>query len=301
MYNPPVSRPSRGTRPSARDVSELRQLAQRQPELASAANLQIDLIEAERRVLGRITTPWLDVPDTRIADRMAHGKRLLDFDDLTIDWTEVRLLIRQVTDIFRRHDAIEARDVASLHDTGRDQRLPSLARRWYDEPIVSAQTATVSAGVASPVPADAGGPMPEMFGEVLRWSLRPFLARTADVLQQRVPLDRWRRGYCPICGGPPELGVIAASGERHLVCSRCQARWSFAAVACPFCDETSADRLVSFATPDGTYRVTACRTCQKYVKSLDSRHASRPILPALDAIATLPLDALVMQRGFSNG
>ena len=72
-------------------------------------------------------------------------------------------------------------------------------------------------------------------------------------------------------------------------------------IACPFCGENDKQRITSFATPDGTYRVTACQTCRRYLKTLDGRRAGRPVMPAVDAIATLPLDAVVMQRGFSNG
>jgi hypothetical protein len=299
VYNPSVSRPPRGTRPESRDVVELRALAERQPELSVAAHMQIDLVEAQRRVQARITTPWIDLRADDIAERLACGERLADFDRLAVDWTEVRLLIRQVTDIFRRYDAIEAGDVPRLHEVGRDAGLPAVARRWYDEPLAVVQPATVAHGVADFT--HRAAPVPEMLGEVLRWALKPFLARTAEVLQRRTSLDHWRRGHCPVCGGQPEVAVITSSGGRHLVCGRCQARWLFATVACPFCNETSRDQLVSFATPDGMYRVTACRSCQRYIKALDGRHAGRPALPALDSVATLPLDAVVMQRGFSNG
>jgi hypothetical protein len=280
-----VSRPPRSTRPEPREVSELRALAERQPELAAAALMQIDLVDAQRRVQSRITTPWIDLTDATTAERLAAGERLVEFDKLPIDWTDVRLLVRQVTDIFRRYEALDAADAARLHELGRDLRLPVLARRWYGPPD------------DSPAPIE----VPEMLHEVFGWALRPVLARMAEVIQQRTTFAGWRRGTCPVCGGQPELGVISASGERNLVCGRCQARWPFPAVACPFCNETSREQLVSFATPEGTYRVTACRTCQRYVKSLDGRHAGRSILPSLDAIATLPLDAVVMQKGFSNG
>jgi hypothetical protein len=55
LYDPQVSdtlsRPaSSGSRAMPRDVVELRTLADRQPELAPAANLQVDLIESVRRV-----------------------------------------------------------------------------------------------------------------------------------------------------------------------------------------------------------------------------------------------------------
>jgi formate dehydrogenase maturation protein FdhE len=59
-------------------------------------------------------------------------------------------------------------------------------------------------------------------------------------------------------------------------------------------------RITSFATPDGQYRVYACDACQRYLKAYDGRRASRPVMPAVDSIATLPLDAAAMQRGYSS-
>ena len=77
--------------------------------------------------------------------------------------------------------------------------------------------------------------------------------------------------------------------------------WPTEPYACPFCGENDKLRITSFATPDGTYRVTACQSCLRYLKTLDGRRAGRPVMPVVDAIATLPLDAVVMQRGFRNG
>ncbi|MCA1585255.1 MAG: formate dehydrogenase accessory protein FdhE [Acidobacteria bacterium] len=294
-----MSKPPLRTRPESREVAELRALAERQPELSPAAHMQIDLVDAQRRAQSRLTTPWIDLRDEVIGERLARGERLADFEQLTIDWTEARLLVRQITDIFRRYDAIEGSDVAALHDVGRGSHFPMLARLWYDEPLRAIQPGRLVPAADPTVP--PAGATPEMLGEVLRWALRPFLARTAEVFQQRAGLEQWQRGYCAVCAGQPELAVITSDGSRHLICGRCQARWLFPTVACPFCNETSRDQLVSFATPDGTYRVTACRTCQRYLKALDGRHVNRPALPALDSIATLPLDALVLQKGFNNG
>jgi FdhE protein len=139
-----------------------------------------------------------------------------------------------------------------------------------------------------------------MLGEVLAWALRPFLARAAEVLQQRVAFDAWTGGTCPVCAGAPDLAQITAQGQRRLICERCRTSWAADPIACPYCGEADRDRITSLATPDGIYRVAACQTCLRYIKMVDSRHADRPALPNLDTIATLPLDAVVMQRGFSN-
>ena len=276
-----VNRPRGTARPEPRDVAELRALAERQPELSGAASLQIALIDALRRVQHRVSTASLSLNAEQIADRISSGRPLVDFDRLPIEWTDARLLFRQITDVLRRHDALDDATAAKLQELGRSPTLPDLARRWFEN-------GRAESGV-------------EMLDEVLAWALRPFLCRAAEVLQQRAALGGWKRGVCPVCNGEPDFACITTSGERQLICARCQTRWPTEPFACPFCGEGAKERITSFATPDGTYRVTACQSCKRYLKTLDGRRAGRGAMPNVDAIATLPLDAVVMQRGFTNG
>ena len=76
------------------------------------------------------------------------------------------------------------------------------------------------------------------------------------------------------------------------------AQWAFAPLTCPFCANDDRTLITSFATRDGRYRVYACDVCRRYLKAYDGRNASRPVMVAVDSIATLPLDAAAMQRGY---
>jgi FdhE protein len=258
----------------------LKALAERQPELSAAASLQIALVDAVRRIQTRVATASIALPPEEIASRLSSGQPLVTFDRLPIDWNEARLLFRQITDVLRRHDALDGPTAAKLHEIGRSPDLPDVARRWFEGRL--------------------GDGALEMFNEVIAWSMRPFLARTAEVLAQRATFGGWKRGVCPVCGGEPDFACITTAGERLLICGRCQTRWVTEPFACPFCGEADKQRITSFATPDGTYRVTACQSCRRYLKTLDGRRAGRAVMPAVDSIATLPLDAVVMQRGFKN-
>jgi formate dehydrogenase maturation protein FdhE len=249
-------------------------MAERQPELAPAALLQVDLIDAVRRVHGRLTTPWIDTSTDVLVTRLAAGQPLLEYAQIPFDWNDVRLLVRQVTDVLRRHEVIDADTTAALHAIGRSPTLTDVMRAWFE-------------GQAGQV---------EMLDEVLGWSARPYLQRTAEVLQQRVTLERWTRRVCPICGAEPEFAVITSSGERQLLCGRCHTRWGFSAIACPYCGNDDRQRIRSLATPDGLYRVAVCSLCGRYIKALDARKATRPLLPYVDTIATLPLDAAIQRR-----
>jgi formate dehydrogenase maturation protein FdhE len=257
-----------------RDVVELRMLAERQPALAPAATLQVDLIEAVRSVQRRITTPWIETTAETLAGRLVAGQPLLEFSQIAFDWNDVRLLIRQITDVLRRHEVIDAATATALHAVGRSPTLPDVMRAWFEhQPIVEI----------------------EMLGEVLSWAARPYLQRTAEVLQQRVSLDTWTQRTCPICAAEPEFSLITTSGERQLVCGRCHVRWFFSPIACPYCGNDDRTTIKSMATPDGIYRVMICSACTRYIKALDGRKATRPLLPYLDVIATLPLDAAVIR------
>ena len=287
--------PSRSaTRADPRDIAELKLLAARQPELSAAASLQIELIQMQRRVQLRTATSGVSLSMDEMGARLANGRPLLDFDHVSIDWSEARLLIRQVVDTFRRHGALDDVSAARLYQIGRTADLPELARRWFEK-------SHTDSGV-------------EMLEEVLVWALRPFLVHAADVLRcsngrQRdgngarceSAFDAWRRGDCPVCGGEPDFARITNDGDHELLCGRCQTEWRTDPSVCPFCGENEKGRITTFATSDRTYRVIACKSCRRYLKVFDGRRTTRAAMPTVDAIATLPLDAVVIQCGFTNG
>ncbi|MGQ0736481.1 MAG: formate dehydrogenase accessory protein FdhE [Acidobacteriota bacterium] len=271
----------KGSRLDPPEIAELRALAAEHPELATATALHIDLLDALRRVQGRVATASVALAGDAIAERLAAGRPLVTFDDIAIDWTDARLLFRQVSDILRRHDAVDADTAAALQELARSAELPALARRWFHDGTTEAHV--------------------DMLDEALGWALRPFLVRVADVLQSKLLAQPWTRGVCPVCGGEPAFACITTAGQRLLICQRCSTQWPTSPWGCPFCGEADKHRITSLATPDGRYRVAACRSCLRYLKALDRRKAHRAAMPVVDAIATLPLDAVIIQRGFSNG
>ena len=268
-------------RADSRELAALAELAEAHPELASAVALEREILDGERRLQRRIGTPWVDVTVEQLSERLAEGHRLIDLDQLGVDWSELRLRIRQVVDVLRRHDVLEAADAARLQDVGRDPGLPDLVRQWFD--------AVPGAGT----PEAMGDPL---LADVLGLAARPFLVRAAEVLQQRVSVDAWTHGTCPMCGATPVFAIIPSAGARLLVCGRCHCRWAFAPRTCHRC--LNSERLRVFAAHGGLYQVAACEACKRYVKALDVRRAGRPLLMALDTVATLSLDRAVAAQGF---
>jgi len=284
-------RPPRPPRAETREIVELKQLKAAQPELASAVDMQIALVDMQRRVQSRVPLPWIQVDPDWQEKQHAAGRPLVRFKDIPLEWSDFRLTFRQTADILQRFDALERDDYDRIVALGRDgNALEPAVAVWYDA------TSGVEAGSdpRSRAPSDA----PASLDQVLVLALRPFLARCAEALAQKVDLGHWRHGHCPVCGWEPDFAVITPSADRRLFCGRCVAQWSFPSLTCPFCSNDDRALITSFATRDGRYRVSACDVCRRYIKAYDARKAQRPVMVAVDTIATLPLDAAAMQRGY---
>lgn len=108
-------------------------------------------------------------------------------------------------------------------------------------------------------------------------------------------------GQCPLCGGPPQVSVLREEGHgaaRSLLCSRCETEWRYKRVRCASCGEEAFDRLVFLQAAEWPHvRVSACRTCGRYVKDVDLTRDGLAV-PVVDEIATLPLDLVAREEGY---
>ena len=278
----------RPPRAEPREVVELKQIKAEHPELGSAVDMQVALVDMQRRVQSRVPLPRIQVDPDWLQAQQAAGRPLVRFRDIPLEWSDFRLTFRQTADILQRFETLERPDYEKIVAIGRDgNTLEPMVKRWYDT------TAGVEGGDKKP-------PLygPESLNQVLVLALRPFLARCAEALTQRVDLSAWTHGHCPFCGWEPDFSVITPSAERRLICGRCAGQWAFASLTCPFCGNSDRTRISSFATRDGRYRVSACDVCHRYLKAYDARNAARPVIVSVDSIATLPLDAAAIQRGY---
>jgi FdhE protein len=284
-----TERPVRPPRAEPREVVELKQLRTTQPELASAVDMQLALVEMQRRVQSRVPLPWIQADPGWVQSQQSAGRPLVRFTDVPLEWSDFRLTFRQTADILHRYEAIERADYQKIVALGREgNALEPLVKEWYDS----------TSGVDGKSEARARPEAPAGLDQVLVLALRPFLARCAEALTQRTDLSAWTHGHCPFCGWEPDFAVITPAADRRLICGRCLGQWAFPSLACPFCSNDERGLITSFATKDGKYRVYACDVCRRYLKAYDARHATRPVMVAVDSIATLPLDAAAIQRGY---
>src|SRR5262245_4713527 len=155
---------------------------------------------------------------------LSAGNPILTFEQVPIDWSDLRFLVRSTADAMRTHDAIEADDFRRVEMLSRDaDRLAPAVRNWYE--------------AARPTPARGRQLSAEISGlePLLVQAMRPFLSRCADAVMARTTFAGWAHGSCPLCGGEPDFSVITPAAERLLICSRCTTRWRFNQLACPFC------------------------------------------------------------------
>jgi len=192
-----------------REIVELRRLKEQQPDLASAVDLQIELLQLQRRVQTRVPLPAINLEAAHLTTLLTGGP-ILQFENLKIDWSDVRFLVRAAAAAMRTHEALDAADLRKIDVITRDaERLPSIIRAWFE-----------GTGQSRELPPEVEG-----LETVLLQAMRPILTRAADAILARVDLTDWTRGYCPVCGGEPDLAVITPAAERLLICSRCLARW----------------------------------------------------------------------------
>ena len=284
----PNERP-RPARPETRDLTELRALKARLPELSPAIDMQVELVELHRRIQLRVSTPS-PVPASERQARLRQGRRALDLADVPIHWADAGLAARQTADILHRHDVLDPAD---------HRGLVALVREGSDlAPLVAAWYAETAQGPGTEGPAST---RPPMLDDVLQLALRPFFCRAVEVAERGLDLSDWSRPWCPFCGASPDFAVYLDDEHRQLICSRCIGRWEWDAVGCPWCPTKDRRQLPTFASADPLYRLCACNGCRRYLKAYNARGATRPVMLAVDTIATLPLDAAAAQRGYISG
>lgn len=297
----PSPRPPRPSRVEPREYIELRAIKERQPELAHVVDMYLELLEVQHRVQTRIPIPSFELNDRVLASHQAEARPLLRFEDIPLDPTDVRLVIRQTAEILRRFDTLDETDFQKIQSLGRDVALLSVIADWYRAGAEKHLTAPAAAGAAR---SDNATGLPQSdsgtFDQLFTVALRPFLSRCAEAVQPRPELVIWRHPFCAMCGAEPDLAVVTPAAERHLICGRCGLQWKFEPLTCPYCRNSDRSRITSFATPDGLYRVYGCDVCTRYLKAYDGRRATRPVMPVVDSVATLPLDAAAMQRGYTG-
>ena len=138
---------------------------------------------------------------------------------------------------------------------------------------------------------------------IFAFSLFSFLVPISAALEPRWRTRSWLHGYCPVCGSWPKLGEFRGLElTRWLRCGLCAAEWEVPRLRCTYCG-TQDHRQLGYLHLEGEenhYRAATCQECRQYVKMVSTLIALTPPLLLVRDLATVHLDLLAMEQGYSQ-
>jgi len=132
----------------------------------------------------------------------------------------------------------------------------------------------------------------ELLRDLLWEGLAPFYRVCGRILAGGMDQSLWQRGYCPVCGGAPLFGKYRQDDGLWVVeCSLCHTSWNLQRTGCPFCDKSEQGSLeFLYLEGDKSRRANYCKSCRKYVKTIDARDGDENLMLPLENIVTAYLD-----------
>ena len=256
--------------------------ARQQPDLAPYYELHRALLELQEKAKGEITATLELTDEEALQARLLRGLQLLSFAQLPIEADRFAELVSRLAQVLTEYDPGLAEQTVPESPA----ECLALARRRYEEGQASgeqgeAQDEATLAQVAVDL------------------ALKPYLEWAAEQVMSFVDQDRWKWGYCPVCGGAPDFAALGAeSGARHLLCSRCNSQWRYRRLGCPFCDTTDYAKVVYYPGKDGIYRLYVCEECRHHLKTIDLRETATAVLLPVERITTVAMDVAARQEGY---
>jgi FdhE protein len=106
---------------------------------------------------------------------------------------------------------------------------------------------------------------------------------------------------CPACGTRPVASVIRAGGGlRHAHCALCATEWNVMRIHCTACGSEGGVHYLSIGdAAAAVVKAEACDDCNTYLKVV-SQEKDPQAEPGADDLATLMLDVLVDERGYTR-
>jgi FdhE protein len=157
---------------------------------------------------------------------------------------------------------------------------------------------------------------PDALARLLELALQPVLWEAASRCAALTDVDRWDRGYCPVCGAWPALAeLVGAEKRRVLRCGRCGTSWSWLVLLCPYCGNDD-HRTLGTLTPaedvrpgsasptraeaPSKDRVDVCDRCHGYVKAIATYDSVPTARLAAEDAATVHLDIGARDAGYTR-
>ncbi len=266
-------------------LEKLREWEDQEGPLPTSIEFYRRVLRCQSDIKSHISTPRTSFGTEAISSQIRRGFPLLVFDDLLIDWSLLQ-------DTFRNIAALVAEYTGSSHELLEKVKdlspalLKDVTRSWFE-------------GDSFPPQITTDDMLPRL-DFMLRETIRPVLTKYSEVLLDLVNQESWRRGYCPICGGVPDFAFLEKEqGARWLMCSRCDARWLFQRLECPYCGSQDQNTLAYFTDDKEVLRLYTCEKCRHYLKAIDFRRATCEVLLPLERYLTMDIDIQARSQGYT--
>jgi len=246
------------------------------------------LLRIQSRAAERIGIPKPTLKSKASQEQIESGRPLISFDELDLDWPLLQDVFNEVTVAFADYPELFGEIPRSLRKP-QPKLLKEMVKVWFEGTKVPSTIAGDNVGE-------------RLLEAIIQVTLRPWLNSQAKVLVGLVNQERWRRRYCPICGGSPDFAFLEKEhGARWLLCSRCDTEWLFQRLECPYCGTKDQQALAYFVDDEGLYRLYVCEQCHTYIKAIDLRHTESEVLLRLERVMTLDLDRQGQEKGYQPG
>ena len=244
------------------------------------------LIKLQSVAQKRIGTLQPTISTAAINERLAKGESLVKFEELAIDWSLARELFVNVISVFSQYPQLFGEIPDRLKSPKAGRLLTKKAvKAWFTGKELPATLADVISY--------------NLIQTMIQTTLQRFHNKHAVAIIDSIPKDSWRRNYCPICGGSPDLAYMEKEvGGRWLVCSRCDSEWVYPRLQCPYCLNQEQSSITFFEDEQGLYRLYICDQCKCYLKVIDLRKTDSEVLMPLERIYTLDLDSQAREKGY---
>jgi formate dehydrogenase maturation protein FdhE len=244
------------------------------------------LLQAQSKAHKPTTPTGLSLSSDAIQQHMLKGLPLVSFDDLILDWPLVQSMFIKVIAVFAKYPELFGEIPSSMKKPEAGRLLTKkAAEAWF---------------TGKELPRELLDSVSEnLMQTIIQATLQPFLADYSRALLKSVDQDNWRRRYCPICGGNPDMAFLEKEyGARWLICSRCDFHWLFQRLVCHCCGNREQKSLSFFTDDTEQYRLYVCEQCQSYLKAIDLRKTESEALLPLERFNTLDLDSQAKAYGY---
>jgi FdhE protein len=265
----------------------LQAASEREPDLGTYYKYHCTLFEMLAQAKAGISAKAEMVDDTAIQARLLEGLPLLSFAQVPLEAGRFAELVSDVAGLLvESNPDLEGQTVPARPD----ECLDLARQRFGMGQSVNGQVDT------GPGEIEGEASLAQMSVDL---ALKPYLEWAAERVLPRVEVDRWKRRYCPACGGAPDFGSLEEdSGTRYLLCSRCSSQWPYRRVGCPFCGTVDHTELSYYLSEDEVYRLYVCQACHRYLKVLDLRKASHQVPFPVERVTTVGMDVAARQQGY---